>query len=152
MNKFLLVAAFVGSVFATSASAEALFSASNGTVSGGATGACPLLVSDVRVNLSSNVTGAWRCDTITNSIRIGTCHAAGSRQSLTVQCAITSEDGVTPVTYNGGDDCSGTGPTDTYEIADFRGYTATSIGGSVSPQQLGGACSDTTVVALPVFE
>ncbi len=63
MNKFLLVAAFVGSVFVSSASAEALFSASNGTVEGGADGACPLLVSDVRVNLSSNVTGAVRHDT-----------------------------------------------------------------------------------------
>ena len=106
---------------------------------------CPLLGEQVILNLSSNVNGAYACDEANSLISVAACHRAGSRNPLTVTCAITSAAGVTPVTWN---DPSCADATDTFEIADYRGYSANSQGGRVAPSALGGQCTEGTINGL----
>lgn len=97
---------------------------------------CQLLGEDATINLSKNVLGAYNCDVINTEIEIGTCHEAGSRKPKTLDCTGTD----LPVAG-----CS-TGAT--YDIPDFSGFTASSMGGTVSPVPLGGNCTDAAVQAL----
>lgn len=107
---------------------------------------CPVLGENVSLNMSKNNVGDYKCDEATNTIRVGACNTGGSRTPLTVQCAITSEAGVTPVTYNGAG-CAGTATTDTFVVSNYRGYIANSKGGSVAVVDLGGACTASTITA-----
>lgn len=107
---------------------------------------CPLLGEDVVLNLSKNNKGDYSCDEATSTIRVGACNTGGSRTPLTVQCALTSAPGVTPVTYNGSS-CAGTATTDTFIISNFRGYVANSKGGSVAVVDLGGQCTAASIAA-----
>ncbi|WP_127556382.1 hypothetical protein [Saccharospirillum alexandrii] len=151
MKKLMLASVIVGSAFAgTVLAAGTALPSSGGPVT---TTDCSLLAGTVTVNLSSNVSGAFQCDLATNAIRIGTCHAAGSRQTTTVDCVLTAGADTTDDTsddeYNGSS-CGST--DDSFDITDFRGFVATSQGGSVTQQELGGACSDSTLTALEIFD
>lgn len=148
MKNFIMgVAVVVGSIFAGNVLAE-------GTALGVGGGVvtetdCVLLSSQVRINLSANVSGGYQCDEIDQDIRIATCHAAGSRQAGSEQCQqVGTETDGSPI-FN---DASCGSAADTFEIADFRGFVASSTGGSVSAQALGGACGTDTVTALGIFE
>lgn len=99
---------------------------------------CVLLGDVVRLNLSNSVHGAYNCDELTNTIQIGACHEAGSRAETTVGCEVI-DSSTDPVTYNDSS-CGSSG--DSFSFIDYRGYFATSSGGSVAPGQLGGNCTD----------
>lgn len=105
---------------------------------------CVLLGENVVLNLSNNVSGSYNCDQATSTITIAACHAAGSRNTATITCADSGPVGGPP-NWN---DASCTSTADTFEITDFRGYRASSQGGTVAPVALGGACTDATVEAL----
>lgn len=107
---------------------------------------CGVLGEDVTLNLSKNNMGDYSCDEPNNIIRVGACNTGGSRTPLTVQCAITSASGVTPVTYNGAG-CAGTSTTDTFIVSNYRGYVANSSGGAVAVVDLGGSCTEATIKA-----
>lgn len=107
---------------------------------------CKLLGEQVTLNLSNNVSGAYSCNEITSTINVAACHKAGSRKSMDVKCAIvTPEDGATPAVWNNGS-CKAT--TDTFESSDYRGYVASSKGGSVAQKELGGNCTAATAETL----
>lgn len=108
---------------------------------------CPLLGEQVTLNMSNNVSGAYSCDETNSVIMVAACHKAGSRKPTDVPCAIvTPAAGETPAVYN---DSSCTGAEgQTFEITDYRGYVASSQGGSVAAQDLGGNCTATTADAL----
>ena len=111
---------------------------------------CSLLAENVVLNLSAAVNGAYQCDTILNSIRVGTCHSAGSRKATAIDCAQidTAADGVTPI-YNDAS-CDGTA-NQTFDIADFRGYVASSTGGGVGTVDLGGNCTAAAIGGVGHF-
>ncbi|WP_278379757.1 hypothetical protein [Stutzerimonas kunmingensis] len=141
MKKSILATVFAGTMMASAfASAAAIDSGTAITPTN-----CPLLGDQVVLNLSNNVSGAYNCDEATSVITVAACHKAGSRNPTTVNCTITSAAGVTPVVWN---DSSCTQASDTFEIADYRGFTANSQGGKVAPEALGGACTESTVGAL----
>lgn len=143
MKKFAC-ALFVASIAVTpTVFAEALAIPDTGEVKAGAAGDCKLLSEDVKINLSSNVSGALNCDVATNTITIGTCHNAGSRLA-SLKCAqigtdpnsnapIFNDDGCTSAMVAAGESIEGT--------PDFRGFFAQTSGGSVAPAFLGGTCT-----------
>jgi len=132
MKKILLATTIIASL-----SALSVHAADNDLTAGTAfigTGkvsktACPLLDlagEDARVtlSLSKNVNGVFNCDETKSIISFATCHEGGSRQeSMT---------------------------TDTPPVAftDYKGYFASSRGGSIGASPLGGKCSDTTVASF----
>lgn len=139
MKSKILAALFIsGLAFSFGASATAI-------VSGGAITPtqCVLLGENVVLNLSNNVSGSYNCDQATSTITIAACHAAGSRNTTTVTCANSGTE-AEPV-WN---DSSCGSTADTFEITDFRGYRASSQGGTVAAVALGGACTAATVEAL----
>ncbi len=107
---------------------------------------CPLLGEQVNLSTSNNVSGSYSCDEITSTIKVAACHKGGSRKAMDVKCAIVTEaDGTTPAVWNNSS-CKAT--TETYQSSNYRGFVATSKGGSVAQKDLGGACDGTTVEAL----
>lgn len=104
---------------------------------------CALLGENVQLNLSNNVSGAYNCNVATSTIVIAACHAAGSRNPATVQCANSGTEQAPD--WN---DPSCSADTDTFEITDFRGYRASSRGGRVGAANLGGNCTEGSVDAL----
>lgn len=107
---------------------------------------CGVLGENVTLNLSKNNIGDYSCDEPNSIMRVGACNTGGSRTPLTVQCAITSANGVVPVTYNGAG-CAGTSPTDTFVVSNYRGYIGNSKGGAVATVDLGGSCTAATISA-----
>lgn len=108
---------------------------------------CAVLADNVTLNLSTNVTGAYSCDEITNSIKIATCHANGSRKARTGTCAGTpnAEDPEKmDWNYSG---CSEAGQQVTLG-PDYKGFYAITTGGAVVDKELGGNCTTATVGAL----
>lgn len=100
---------------------------------------CKLLGEQVTLNLSNNVSGAYSCDEITSTIKVAACHKAGSRKAMDVKCAIvTQAEGDEDAVWN---DPSCKETTDTFESSDYRGYVASSKGGSVAQKELGGNCT-----------
>lgn len=141
MKKSILATIFAGTMMASAfASAAAITSGTAITQI-----QCPLLGDQVVLNLSNNVSGAYNCDEANSVIKVAACHKAGSRNPGTANCVITSASNVTPVVWN---DSSCSDADDTFEIADFRGFTANSQGGKVAPEALGGACTEGTIGAL----
>lgn len=118
------------------ASAETAFG--DATDGGGSStitsGDCSLLGGGVQLNLSANVFGGYDCDETNQDIKIATCHFAGSRAALDV--TTTDPD---------------TGETTTETITDYRAFTASSTGGSVEINALGGNCNSTNLLALEHF-
>lgn len=139
MKKNILAALFVGSMIAAG-SASAVVAPTDGIIT---TQACSLLGEQVKLNFSNNVHGAYSCTEATSTIVVAACHKAGSRNTATVQCA-NSGDATNP-DWN---DTSCTSESDSFEITDYRGYRASSQGGKVGAQALGGACNDNTVNGL----
>lgn len=141
---YLLVAAGIGVSFPALADPKAI--PADGAVSAGAgNNGCELLSENIRVNLSANVVGAFNCNVATNTIWVGTCHNAGSRNpSLTCAQIGFEDDGTTPKFNH--EDCDATG-TVIEDAADFRGFFAQTSGGSVAPSFLGGSCSATILTA-----
>lgn len=111
------------------------------------TAQCTLLGEQVTLNLSNNVSGAYACDETASTITVAACHKAGSRKPTDIPCAVvTPANGTTPAVYN---DSSCTGaPNQTFEITDYRGYVASSQGGSVAAQDLGGNCTAQSIEGL----
>lgn len=108
---------------------------------------CTLLGEQVTLNMSNNVSGAYACDETASTITVAACHKAGSRKPTDITCAIvTPANGTTPAEYND-DSCTGA-PNQTFEITDYRGYVATSQGGSVAAKDLGGNCTATSIEGL----
>lgn len=97
--------------------------------------ACPLLdLTDnakVTLSLSRNVHGVFDCDETKSIISVATCHEGGSRQeSMTVPT-----DGSEPEAFT-----------------DYKGYFASSRGGSIGPGALGGKCTGTSVATFLAAE
>lgn len=139
-----LIAAGVGLSFSAFAEPKAV--PANGAVD--ANNDCTLLSENIKVNLSSGVKGAFNCDVATNTIWVGTCHTAGSRNS-SLKCAQVGVDGNDNPVYNH-PDCDAQGVTDGKTIEgspDFRGFFAQTSGGSVAPAFLNGNCTDQILVA-----
>lgn len=140
---FALIAAGIGfssSVFAagTAVPADGVITPTGGTAN------CELLSERVKVNLSSNVVAAYNCDEANNTITVGTCHNAGSRNpSLTCAQIGTDTDGK-PIWNDNA--CTETGKV-IEGSPDFRGFFAQTSGGSVGAVFLGGACSSTILTS-----
>ncbi|TRO24085.1 hypothetical protein EQ826_13540 [Ectopseudomonas mendocina] len=144
MKKNILAALFACGAF-VSVNAFAVAIPADGVVR---TADCTLLGESVTLSLSNNVSGAYSCDEITSTIKVGACHKAGSRKAMTVKCAITvPADGETPAEYND-DSCTGVGEDHTFESSNYRGYVASSRGGSTAAKDLGGACTAATADGL----
>ncbi|MDH5785904.1 MAG: hypothetical protein OEZ16_09905 [Chromatiales bacterium] len=111
---------------------------------------CTLLGETVTLNLSSNVFGAYQCIEIDNEIKVATCHKAGSRKATSLPCQVVGTDPGTGASVYNNPACTGaTG--ETFEIADYRGFIASSTGGSVGTTDLGGNCTAATVGGLAHF-
>lgn len=128
--------------FASMASAAPTVSGASAQIS---TTDCPLLAEPITVGMSARVFGAYNCSATSNTVRVGSCHQGGSRSALA--CTIQNQaaideaiaDGNTPPdpTYPAGCNPDGTG---TSTVTDFKAFVASSRGGAMSEQQLGGAC------------
>ena len=118
-----------------------------------ATLGCSLLASGVRVNLSANVSAYYACDFANSDIRIGTCHAAGSRAEKTVSCtnvADTSTD-ASAFEFSDPDNCVTEGTDATF--TDRSAFIATSTGGSVGEAALNGSlCNGGNLGSLSFFQ
>lgn len=119
---------------------------------------CSMLGNNVVINLSNGVFGAYACNIIGNAMAITTCHDAGSRQSLVVGCGVVDngpdgEQGTDDDVYNNGScpEGDGTAGDGQFTIADFRGYVASTTGGGVVAQELGGNCTAASVDTLLPF-
>lgn len=138
-----LIAAGAGLSFSAFAEPKAV--PANGTVD--ANNDCTLLSENIKVNLSSGVKGAFNCDVATNTIWVGTCHTAGSRNS-SLKCALIGGTDEQPV-YNH-DECDAEAVASEKIIEgapDFRGFFAQTSGGSVGPAFLNGNCTEDILVA-----
>lgn len=145
MKKNILAALFFAGMGASAlASAATDVTPNTGFQGAGAvsTTNCTLLAQGVTLNLSNNVWGVYACDEATSVISVAACHKGGSRSEKTVACA---EDPANAGTYLPAG-CTASTPSIT--ITDYVGYKAGSNGGSIAVDQLGGACSDTTVTGL----
>ena len=144
---YLLVAAGIGVSFPALADPMAI--PDDGAVTAGEGNDCELLSENIRVNLSSNVVGAFNCNVATNTIWVGTCHNAGSRNaSLTCAQIGFEDDGTTPkFNHSDCDAAAVAAGTVIEDAADFRGFFAQTSGGSVAPSFLGGSCSEEVLTA-----
>lgn len=150
MKKLIAGLAFLAAMaFANTAFAQAVAITSGGAITGGTTGDCVLLGETVRINLSNNINGAYECDEALNAIRVATCHIAGSRAASTIACAVTDTDELGEPIYNDAS-CDGTAGQ-TFNIVDYRGFIASSRGGTVGAQALGGNCAAGTLTGLSHF-
>ena len=146
MNKQIiaLFAAAGLSCFASLVSAAPTITGASTSIS---TVDCPLLAEAVTVGMSSRVVGSYNCSAATNTVRVGSCHAGGSRAPLacsSVQNQAAIDAGaaqIPPVvvapTYPAGCAANGTG---TSTVGDFKAFVASSRGGAMAEQPLGGAC------------
>jgi len=139
MKKSILAALLISSAF-VSLNVSAVAIPNDGVIT---TTACTLLGEQVKLNLSNNVSGAYSCTEATSTIQVAACHKAGSRNTTTVACA-NSGTADAPDWNN----ASCADEADTFEITDYRGFRASSLGGKVGAQALGGACTDATVNGL----
>jgi len=149
MKKIACALFFVGVGVSASAFAEPMAVPADGAVTAGAGGNCVLLSENIRLNLSSNVVGAFNCDEATNTISIGTCHNAGSRNS-SLTCAQIGVDSATGNGIFNHPDCDAAAVAAGTVIEgapDFRGFFSQTSGGSVAPSFLGGSCSEQILTA-----
>ena len=147
MNK-LIFAVFAAGLSVSTANAAPLAVPADGRITAGAGGNCVLLSEDVRLNLSSNVVAALNCDEATNTVSVGTCHNAGSRNS-SLTCAQIGQNADGDAIFNHAD-CDAEAVSEGTVItgaADFRGFFAQTSGGSVAPAFLGGNCSAQVLTA-----
>lgn len=135
-----LLALFAVSAFAFASSAIA---APTAIESGNAidTDDCAILSDTVRLNLSKGVHGAYNCDVTQNAINVGACHESGSR-STSLTCAQIGADATSgdPIFNDPGCEGQPAGHVVTVTTASFRGFRASSTGGTVGAQSLSANC------------
>ncbi|WP_155397667.1 hypothetical protein [Stutzerimonas stutzeri] len=102
---------------------------------------CAILSDTVRLNLSKGVHGAYNCDVAQNAINVGACHESGSR-STSLTCAQIGVDAAGDPVFND-PGCAGqpAGHVLTVTTASFRGFRASSTGGTVGAQSLSANCA-----------
>ncbi len=110
---------------------------------------CELLADAVSINLSSNVFGAYNCAKDNNTIRVATCHKAGSRKSGTIACAVVNvipgKDSAEDTVVWNDPSCKDTESTFTSK-SNGKGFVASTAGGSVAATSLDAFCDSATVV------
>lgn len=115
-------------------------------------GDCKLLADQVRLTLSTNVHGAYSCDEKTNTIKIATCHEAGSRKPTDIPCAAvgTDPESGAPI-YNFSECADAEDPKVTIDDYSYRAFIGSSTGGQVAATKLGESCDDEKVSGLSFF-
>src|SRR5690606_16553761 len=104
---------------------------------------CELLADQVRLTLSTNVHGAYSCDEKTNTIKIATCHEAGSRKPTEIPCAAVGTDPKSGDPIYNFSQCDGTeGQKITIEDYSYRAFIGSSTGGQVAATTLGDESCD----------
>lgn len=147
-KNFILAAAILGMGVSASVIAAPAAIPADGKigVEGGAGATCDLLRESVQINLSQKVNGSYNCIEPDNTIKIATCHENGSRSETRPTCSNIGTV-ATPVYPPG---CTGenTPPEGGTPFTDYRGYSASSQGGKIVQQALGGACETGQLNAL----
>lgn len=100
---------------------------------------CAILGESVRLTLSNNVDGAYNCDEIRNAANVGACHFSGSRSDTLICAEIGKDQNGDPV-YNE-NTCQQSGDSVTLTTPSYRGYRASTTGGSVGAQSLSANCA-----------
>ncbi|MBK3749473.1 hypothetical protein [Stutzerimonas balearica] len=143
MKKNLLVLAVTSAVFfASSAMADGPTAISSGnTIAPTGANNCSILGDSVKLNLSKGVHGAFNCDEARNAINVGACHESGSR-STSLTCAQIGVDSSDNPVFND-PSCAGqaAGAVITVSTASYRGFRASSTGGTVGAQSLSANCA-----------
>lgn len=114
---------------------------------------CAILGETVRLNLSKGVYGAYNCDETRNAINVGACHETGSR-STSLTCAQIGIDANDDPVYNDSQ-CSAANAGQVVTVANpsYRGFRASSTGGTVGAQSLSANCDENAPVGqLVSFE
>ncbi|MCQ4265649.1 hypothetical protein NAV28_00325 [Pseudomonas stutzeri] len=103
---------------------------------------CAILGDTVRLNLSKGVWGAYNCDEARNAINVGACHETGSR-STSLTCAQIGVDNNGDAVFNDSQCTSANvGAIVTVANPSYRGFRASSTGGTVGAQSLSANCAD----------
>jgi len=114
---------------------------------------CELLADHVRLTLSTNVHGAYSCNKDTNTIKIATCHEAGSRKPADIPCAAVGIDPESGNLIYNFSECDGTeGQKGKIEDYNYRAFIGSSTGGQVAATELGKSCDDDSVSKLSFFD
>lgn len=143
MKKFIAIFAVASLGISMGASATVIESGKE--ITPDATG-CIVLAESVRLNLSNGVHGAYNCDDNRNAVNVGACHIGGSR-STSLKCAAIGKDDDGENIWND-EQCEGDADgLVTLESPGYRGFRASTTGGSVGAQQLNGACTSATADA-----
>lgn len=110
---------------------------------------CVVLGEQVRLNLSRGVLGVFECTEASNSIDIATCHEAGSRTNQ-LGCVVSGTDAATgnPVYNDPLCNAGNVGTTVTLPEPRYRGFAASTTGGSVNARQLASNCSIGNIESL----
>ena len=147
MNKFAKAAAVVMGVGVSAAAmaAPSAFTVTT-TVTGQTTGACPLLIEDTKLAVSTNVVGAWQCDEATAVIKVAACHQGGSRNTG-VACSTDDDDSTTAWDAPGG--C--TTNTGNSSIPSFIAFGASSEGGTMGEYAMDQRCVTGQITGISLW-
>ena len=138
-KNFLALFAASAVVFASSAMAAPAAIESGEAIT---TTECAILGDTVRLNLSKGVHGAYNCDETRNAINVGACHETGSR-STSLTCAQIGVNADGDATYNDTQcTAANAGEVVTVTSPSYRGFRASSTGGTVGAQSLSANCVD----------
>lgn len=144
--KILGFAALVA--FGFMSSANALSITSGNSIGPDGDQDCVVLGEQVRLNLSRGVLGAFQCTEATNSIDVATCHEAGSRTNQ-LACVVSGQDAQGQPVYNDPlCNAGNVGTTVTLAEPRYRGFAASTTGGSVNARQLAANCTAGNVEAI----
>lgn len=142
MKKNLLALLAASAVVFTSS----VIAAPTAITSGGniTTTQCAILGDTVRLNLSKGVSGAYNCDETRNAINVGACHESGSR-STSLTCAQIGVTGANnePVYNDAQCTAANVGTVVTVASPSYKGFRASSTGGTVGQQSLSANCTTT---------
>lgn len=135
-------------VFGFASSANALTITSGNSIGPDGDQECVVLGEQVRLNLSRGVLGVFECTEATNSIDVATCHEAGSRTNQ-LACVVSGQDEDGQPTYNDPlCNADNVGETVTLPAPRYRGFAASTTGGSVNARQLSSNCSVGNIESL----
>lgn len=141
-NNVLALFAVSAIVFASSAMADGPTAIASGTtIAPTGSNNCSILGDSVQLNLSKGVHGAFNCDETRNAINVGACHESGSR-STSLTCAQIGVDASNNPVFNDAS-CAGqaAGFVVTVTTPSYRGFRASSTGGTVGAQSLSANCT-----------
>lgn len=147
-KNFIFAAAIFSMGFSATVFAAPAEIPSNGQigVEGGQGATCNLLRESVKINLSQSVVGSYNCIEPENTIKIATCHENGSRSETRPTCENIGTEAA-PAYPPGCTDVN-VPPEGGTPFTDYRGYSASSQGGKIVQQALGGACTAARLNAL----